>query len=591
LIKTKSFGKIIIINFSQINLLVDVAFDEKNRSNNTTFIMDSPTSSLDYTAIHQKFEQNSGNSTKNTQPSSHTQQKTIHLSRSLTEKRKEYVRRMSTAQQKNATPQNTYGTLHRTFKSPLLKTFQDSNENEVDEADDQRSRKSLEGVEPISSRINKYKQLIEANNAKVILREKSEEKTTSNQLQPINEKRPDIVLPPITKTERLFQMCLLIGFNISTNLPYIKSKYPVNEEPPTNIEYLVFPSKQVLITQTKASQNYTLILTDDSGERIYGYCRRVIPESSEVCLPLSYCLTSDCKAPGFYFKVLQEIESRHGNAELQMQQLVNDLQMSKMPAAGKFLHLPMPKTTAPPMAASHSIQNFHHQSKGAQKRLSLEVNPKWLTEATVSQKDDKKPPFDLSLINRSLLSDKDSIDEIMIRRPNDIRLESTELSDLFELVDAEMLLNIFGSLLLERKVILFSENMMLLSSSILALDSILYPFQWQYPLITILPQNLMEICQAPFPVLAGTMEKLSIDIEEGILVNLDTKECQQKCGDERTLLPENLRKSLTISLEMVDMIDKGKKLSNVLIAEAFLRFFVELFSNFNIIGFEVSVMR
>jgi hypothetical protein len=133
--------------------------------------------------------------------------------------------------------------------------------------------------------------------------------------------------------------------------------------------------------------------------------------------------------------------------------------------------------------------------------------------------------------------------------------------------------------------------MMLLSSSILALDSILYPFQWQYPLITILPQNLMEICQAPFPVLAGTMEKLSIDIEEGILVNLDTKECQQKCGDERTLLPENLRKSLTISLEMVDMIDKGKKLSNVLIAEAFLRFFVELFSNFNITGFEVSVMR
>jgi DENN domain-containing protein 2 len=243
-------------------------------------------------------------------------------------------------------------------------------------------------------------------------------------------------------------MCLLVGFNISNDQPYVKAKFPPNQEPPTNIEYLVFPSKQQLVTQTKASQNYTIVHTDEKGGRIYGYCRRVIAESSEECLALAYCLTSDTKAPGFYFKVLKEIESRHGHSEAQMQQLVNRLQMSKMPEAGKFLHMPMPKV--PPT----SIQG---KSK-ADKRLNLdlEMHLKWLTEVWVPDKDGE---------------------DIMIPRRKDIRLESTELSDLFEVLDAEMLLSVFESLLQERKVILHSENMSLLSSSILALDSLLYPFQ------------------------------------------------------------------------------------------------------------------
>lgn len=53
----------------------------------------------------------------------------------------------------------------------------------------------------------------------------------------------------------------------------------------------------------------------------------------------------------------------------------------------------------------------------------------------------------------------------------------------------------------------------------------------------------------------------------------------KKCGDDSTLIPETLKKSLKLSLKIVDALDKGKMLSNVLIAEAFLQFFVKLFSN------------
>jgi hypothetical protein len=74
--------------------------------------------------------------------------------------------------------------------------------------------------------------------------------------------------------------------------------------------------------------------------------------------------------------------------------------------------------------------------------------------------------------------------------------------------------------------------------------------------------NSFKLCQAPFPVLARTMEKLSIDIEEGILVNLDTKECHRKCGDERNLLPENLRKSpkvINIKVMLLPNTTRGRE--------------------------------
>ena len=46
-----------------------------------------------------------------------------------------------------------------------------------------------------------------------------------------------------------------------------------------------------------------------------------------------------------------------------------------------------------------------------------------------------------------------------------------------------------------------------------------------------------------------------------------------------TLVPETLKKSLMLSLKIVDALDQGKMLSNVLIAEAFLQFFVKIFAN------------
>lgn len=518
------------------------------------------------------------------------------VSRSLTEKRKTYVRRVA-----KKTEPIPYGTLHRTFKSPVLKTFS------FDDADDSECEKS----ETTSDRIQKYKQLVEnTNNGPVPLKCGDKAKST-----PLSDADTCVALTDTNNERYLFQMCLLVGYNTCTNSAYIKSKFPDDDNVPQNIEQLIFPSKS-LLQQGKDNQNYSLILTNGQGYRIYGYCRRVLPESCEICLPLAYCLLSQVKAPGFYFKILKEIESRHGQTDQQTQFLFRNLQYLAVPEPGKFLHLKLPLAARPKTI-------FMSNHKISPKRLSLEVNPRWLTESATQaafqdsecsyglhkngknssglkslvqefeQKKQEKAPFDFGLINRSLMSGRgvgsgSKVDEIFIRRPHDLRLESTEISDLYRILGAEILIDVFGSLLLERKVIVQCKNISILSASVLGLQTILYPFLWQHTVVTLLPHSLIEVCQAPCPLLTGVLDKITVDIEDAIVVDLDGPTVLQKCGDEATILPPTLRESLKVSLELVDLLDQGKMLSSVLIAEAFLRFFVELFAGYKKKTFEVG---
>lgn len=546
-------------------------------------------------------------STSSSASGSNQQKSTTKLYRTLTEKRKDYVRRVSEVKPMADSTTTTYGSLHRTFKSPVFKTFSFDCEPEPDHDSeyDLVGNDEMPPASLVSDRITQFSRRDSLSNEKSH-KEAAAEDANESVVEMNTNNAGDVDAP------KLFQVCLLIGYDNSNRSAYIKWKYPNDEDVPENIEQLVFPSRNML-GHNRSNQDYSLVLTDQSGYHVYGYCRRVVPESCEICFPLAYCIISDVKAPGFYFKVLKEIESRHGQSEVQTDWLLQNLQNRSIPNAGKFLHLKLPMSPRPKTI-------FMSNHKIVPKRLSLEVNPKWLTEsaaqAAFSNADESSPmasvggsgptkkksllqefeerkqekngaPFDLSLISRSHLNPRN--DEIFITRPNDLRLESTELSDLYRALGPDLLITVFSSLLLERKVVLFTENISILSSCVLGLQTLLYPFQWQYTLVTVLPQALAEICQAPTPVLAGMLESITFDIEDGIVINLDNRAVTQKCGDEKTILPNTLNESLRISLDMVDLLNQGKMLSSVLIAEAFLRFFVELFLGYKHKHFDVSL--
>lgn len=559
-----------------------------------------------------------GSSSSSSPSSPPPQQRTVKLSRTLTEKRKDYVRRISAVKQ---IPDNLLvnDSLHQTFKPAVFRTFSvDNEDNEQSDSmsnnNNMKDRRKGDESETMASAAIAQDDVVDDDDIAISV----DDIDACNSMPAADDENGN--------APKLFQVCILVGYNSSTRQAYIKSKFPSDEDVPPNIEQLIFPSPN-LMHQTRINQDYSIILTDNNGFHVYGYCRRVLPESCEICLPLAYCLISEVKAPGFYFKILREIETRHGQAEFQTNFLLQNLQMRSIPVAGKYLHLKLPLSPKP-----KTISTSHH--KITPKRLSLEVNPKWLTESAAqaafntselsavdmisAKKDRTSPkslvqefeekkqatvngnstaPFDLSLINRSLLNGRGGgggngkCDEILIRRPNDLRLESTELSDLYKTLGPDLLIIVFSSLLLERKVILFTENISILSSCVLGLQTLLYPFQWQHALITILPQNLTEICQAPIPVLAGMLEPITFDIEDGIVIDLNKRILLQKCGDETTILPNSLSTSLKVSLEMVDLLDQGKMLSSVLIAEAFLRCFIELFVGYKHRHFDVSFIE
>lgn len=67
-----------------------------------------------------------------------------------------------------------------------------------------------------------------------------------------------------------------------------------------------------------------------------------------------------------------------------------------------------------------------------------------------------------SMINSSLfenIRESKNFTEVLIKRPYDVRLENNELAVLFECLNVETMINVFGSLLIERKVILVGESL------------------------------------------------------------------------------------------------------------------------------------
>lgn len=66
---------------------------------------------------------------------------------------------------------------------------------------------------------------------------------------------------------------------------------------------MCFPDAHVWPFTADDCRMYSLTVTDENGQRYYGYCCRVQPEGAAYCLPLVYCLYSSTKANSFYFKV------------------------------------------------------------------------------------------------------------------------------------------------------------------------------------------------------------------------------------------------------------------------------------------------
>uniref|UniRef100_A0A3Q2T5R6 DENN/MADD domain containing 2C n=1 Tax=Fundulus heteroclitus TaxID=8078 RepID=A0A3Q2T5R6_FUNHE len=177
-------------------------------------------------------------------------------------------------------------------------------------------------------------------------------------------------------------------------------------------------------------------------------------------------------------------------------------------------------------------------------------------------------------------------------RPVDSRLEHVDFGSLLQCLSVGRLLQVFASLLLERRVIFVADKLSVLSRCGHAALALLYPFIWQHTFVPVLPATMLDISCSPTPFLIGVLapclpELLELPIEEvhAPRTVAGDRSAFLLLGDEDCILPSKLQAALQQILEDREDIlrqhngDTCADLSSLL-SEGFVHFFVELVGHY-----------
>ncbi|XP_035032468.1 DENN domain-containing protein 1B isoform X2 [Hippoglossus stenolepis] len=131
--------------------------------------------------------------------------------------------------------------------------------------------------------------------------------------------------------------------------------------------------------------------------------------------------------------------------------------------------------------------------------------------------------------------------------------ENRNLTELIVAVDVGNLLQIYASMLFERRILIFASKLSTLTSCVHAFSTVLYPMYWQHIFIPILPPHLLDYCCAPMPYLIGVHTSLaekvrSRGLEEVVILNVDTNTLETPFDDLKRI-PSDVMSGLKLCLK------------------------------------------
>uniref|UniRef100_A0A8D3CPY4 UDENN domain-containing protein n=1 Tax=Scophthalmus maximus TaxID=52904 RepID=A0A8D3CPY4_SCOMX len=283
------------------------------------------------------------------------------------------------------------------------------------------------------------------------------------------------------------------------------------------------------------SEMFSFVLTGEDGSRRFGYCRRLLPSGKGKRLPEVYCIVSHLGCFNLFSKVLDEVERRRALSPALVQPFMRAIMEAQFPAPGRTI----------------TIKTFLPGSG---------------TEA------------------------------MELCRPADSRLEHVDFECLFSCLSLRLLLRVFGSLLLERRVIFTADKLSTLSQCCHAVVALLYPFVWQHTYIPVLPSAMLDIVCTPTPFIVGLLSSClpqltELPLEEVLVVDLGNSRFLRQLDDEDSILPSKLQSALENVLERRRELGIGPQQSSsfnflhlspvlAVVPEAFVRFFVELVGHY-----------
>uniref|UniRef100_A0A671YTW6 DENN domain containing 2A n=1 Tax=Sparus aurata TaxID=8175 RepID=A0A671YTW6_SPAAU len=273
------------------------------------------------------------------------------------------------------------------------------------------------------------------------------------------------------------------------------------------------------------SETFSFVLTGEDGSRRFGYCRRLLPSGKGRRLPDVYCIVSRLGCFDLFSKILDEVEKRRAISPALVQPFMRGIMEAPFPAPGRTI----------------TVKNFLPGS-------GTEV--------------------------------------IELCRPSDSRLEHVDFECLFSSLSLRLLLRVFASLLLERRVIFTADKLSTLSQCCHAVVALLYPFTWQHTYIPVLPPSMLDIVCTPTPFIVGLLSSSlprlkELPIEEVLVVDLCNSRFLRQLDDEDSILPHKLQAALEHVLDKRRELAYSSSLSTV-VSEAFVRFFVEMVGHYSL---------
>ncbi|KAM9312067.1 DENN domain-containing protein 1C [Gastrophryne carolinensis] len=142
-------------------------------------------------------------------------------------------------------------------------------------------------------------------------------------------------------------------------------------------------------------------------------------------------------------------------------------------------------------------------------------------------------PLNLEMISSFVVPDPTKLPSIP---------ENRNLMEFLVAVQVDTMLQLYSSLLCERRIVITSSKLSTLTACVHASAALLYPMYWQHIYIPTLPPHLLDYCGAPMPYLIGVhsslMEQVSVGaLEDVVIFNMDTNHLETPFQDLDSLPP------------------------------------------------------
>ncbi|XP_060088340.1 DENN domain-containing protein 1B [Heteronotia binoei] len=311
--------------------------------------------------------------------------------------------------------------------------------------------------------------------------------------------------------------------------PVVLWKFPEDfgdQEVLQSIPKFCFPFDIARVSQV--GQHFTFVLTDIESKQRFGFCR--LTSGGKVCL----CILSYLPWFEVYYKLLNTLADYLAKEQ---EEDLNDLLES-------WYSHPVPKANTP---------------------ISLSLNKEIFFASEQVLKDQPC----LTAHSYFITPDVTGLPTVP---------ESRNLTEYFVAVDVNNMLQLYASMLHERRIIITSGKLSTLTACIHGSAALLYPMYWQHIYIPVLPPHLLDYCCAPMPYLIGVHSSLiervkSKSLEDTVMLNVDTNTLETPFNDLSSLPSE-------VVSALKNKLKKQSTATGDGVARAFLRAQATLFGSY-----------